>query len=197
MRIALIVLLTLAVLVIAIGVWMAAPVPAPCCGNLARGVAHRVTPVISANASEVPIELQGCGVNREEITDIRLNGRFEGCVSLEDGARFVFPMLSVEFTTDGARCQGTPGLRRFRRVDLENVRYTASIRRGPPLCVAESSVTFDRFSSPDAAFANLFATAGAQTLVPVLDRFALGWLNSPLLVCPPDFRFLGVRSRCS
>ena len=103
--------------------------------------------------------------------------------------------LALFFTLDGARCQGTPGPVP-RRVDLENVTYTASIRRGPPLCIAESSVTYTRFESSNPAFAMLFATRGPQTLTPVLDRFALGWLSAGLMTCPPNPIPVGVVTRC-
>ncbi len=174
------------------------PNPRSCCGNAAVSppISLLIAPILSASANEVPSELQGCGINQEEITEIRLFGQFAGCATATEGARMVFPHVDVEFNTDGARCGGTRRPMLHRAVHLQNVVYTATFRAGPPACVASSSVTFT-FDSPDAAFANLFATAGEQTLTPILDRYALGWLNrGPLMECPPNPRFGGVRSRC-
>ena len=46
--------------------------PVPCCGTTARP--RRIFQQIATRPEEVPIELQGCGTNREEITAITING---------------------------------------------------------------------------------------------------------------------------
>jgi hypothetical protein len=161
-------------------------------------LAVRIFPQISTRADEVPIELQGCGFNQEEIVAINLDGHFSGCSSVPDGARMAFPDLKVEFSTDGARCGAVHGRLDHRPVFLHNVVYTASMRPGPPPCIVSSTVTFDRdFDSRDPAIANLFAAQGVRTLTPILDRYALGWANDALRHCPPEPVFVGVRSRCS
>jgi hypothetical protein len=173
-------------------------VPPPCCGNLDRTppVRVRATQQIATRAEEVPIELQGCKANHEEITAIALNGTLAGCSTVSRGARMVFPTLDVEFTTDSARCQGTQGLLAHRLVTLTNVVYSASIQPGPPACISNSSVTGYTFESHDPGFTALFTTAGPQTLLPILDRYALGWASSLPRTCPPTPTFGGTTSRC-
>jgi len=172
--------------------------PPPCCGNLGATPPLRVraTQQIATSANEVPVELQGCGTNREEITAIAINGTLAGCSTVSRGARMVFPTLDVEFTTSGARCQGTQGQLAHRLVTLTNVVYTASIQPGPPACVRNSAVTGYTFESHDPGFTTLFTTAGPQTLLPILDRYALGWATSIPRTCPPTPTLGGTTSRC-
>lgn len=183
-----------------------APSRPGCCGD--QSDPHRFSSSlnhqIATRADEVPVELQGCGVNREEITAIRINGTLAGCVN-GSSADVTFPTLTVFFTTDAARCQGTPGAMPPRVVTLRNVKYTGTIRSGsPPACISNSSVTWDTFSSDDPGFHTLFLTKGPQTLLPILDRFALTWLAAiPRAVpspvspfCPPFPVLAGTTSRC-
>jgi hypothetical protein len=170
--------------------------PPSCCGSLQNPV--RIFQQIAARADEVPIELQGCGSNREEITAITINGTLEGCSTVRRGSRLHFLTLDVEFTTSAARCQGTQGDIPHRLVTLTNVVYSGSVMAGPPACVNGSSVdvTRYRFETHDPAFAALFATRGPQTLLPILDRFALGWATSAPMTCPPGPIVRGSTSRC-
>ncbi len=153
---------------------------------------------IATRADQVPIELQGCGLNREEITAIRIVGRVSGCV---DGtqAGLTFPTLTVIFTTDAARCQGSQGLLPNRSVTMTNVKYTASISSGSsPACIGSSFVTWIQFQTNDPAYSSLFQLRGPQTMLPILDRFALGWAASvpSSASCPPVPIFGGTTARC-
>jgi hypothetical protein len=179
--------------IVLIGCPLARELP-PCCGNPR---AMRAFQQIASRAEEVPVELQHCKVNNEEITAISINGLLTGCANLTRGARMTFTSLDVEFTTNGGGCQGsTQGVRAHRLVTLTNVLYTASIQNSSPACVRNSSVTFDNFFSRDPQFTTLFTTAGPQTLLPILDRYALGWAGSLPRTCPPTPTLGGTRSRC-
>jgi hypothetical protein len=172
--------------------------PRSCCGNLGAmpPLAIRITEQIATRADEVPAELQGCGFNFEEITAITLNGTFAGCPTVARGARMIFPSLDVEFTTDGARCRGGRGRIAHRLVTLTHVVYNATLDAGPPPCVRTSSVTDYTFESHDPGFNTLFTTAGPQTLLPILDRYALAWATTPPMTCPPAPRISANTSRC-
>src|ERR1043165_1217716 len=99
--------------------------PVPCCGTTARP--RRIFQQIATRPEEVPIELQGCGTNREEITAITINGTLEGCSTVSRGAKLQFTTLDVEFTTSGARCQGGQGTIPHRLVTLTNVLYLSDV----------------------------------------------------------------------
>jgi hypothetical protein len=159
---------------------------------------------IATRADEVPVELQGCGVNREEIKAIWIHGALAGCVD-GSGVAVTFPNLVVDFTTSAVRCQGTQGELPQRSVVLRNVKYTASIQSGSsPACVSSSVVTWDSFDSLDPGFHTLFLTRGPQTMLPILDSYALGWAASipspvpspPPVFCPPTPTLGGTTSRC-
>jgi hypothetical protein len=157
----------------------------------------RIFQQIATRADEVPIELQGCGANREEITAITINGTLEGCSTIRRGSRLNFLTLDVEFTTSAARCPGTQGEILHRLVSLTNVVYNGQVVAGPPACVSSSRVNATyRFESHDPAFATLFATRGPQTLLPILDRLALGWATATPMVCPPAPIVRGSVARC-
>jgi len=182
-----------------------------CCGDSAHTpplASVSFTQQISTRADEVPVELQGCGSNREEITAIAISGTLAGCVD-NSSARVTFPNLVLDFRTSGVRCQGTQGVIAHRLVTLTNVQYTATIESGSSLgCMRNSSVaTVYTFHSDDPGFATLFATRGPQTLLPILDRYVLGWLASipvpppspsptPTTTCPPAPTFGGTTTRC-
>lgn len=175
------------------------PTP-PCCGDRNSATARvAFSATISANANQVPDELRGCGVNREEITAIAIRGTLAGCVGPET-AGVTFPTLVVAFTTDSARCGGTQGVLN-RVVSLSNVQYSGDFRSGvSPACVSRSSITYDTAGSADWQFNTLFVTRGRETLTPILDRFVLGWATSnPTIRCPLGLTFggaTGATSRC-
>jgi hypothetical protein len=184
-----------------------APPRPGCCGDLNSPGTTSVafSHQIATSADEVPVELQRCGFNNEEITAIRINGTLAGCVN-GSSADVIFTRLNVFFTTNGARCPGsTQGELPGRVVALINVKYTGTIRSGsPPACISNSIVTWDRAGSEDPGYEALFRNAGPQTLAPILDRFVLTWLAavarpnpSPVSVfCPPFPRLAGTTSRC-
>lgn len=183
--------------------------PSTCCGDprSTPPVSIRFSQQIATRVEEVPVELQGCGANHEEITAISIHGTLAACVSVS-GSTMKFPDLVVDFTTSGARCGGSQAVITGRSVSLTDVNYTNTIRSNrPPSCVIGSSVTWNIFNSADPGFATLFATRGPQTLLPILDRYVLGWLASiprpsptvspsPPPTCPPVPTFGGATSRC-
>lgn len=175
------------------------PTP-PCCGNRSSTTARVVfSATIAPSTNQVPRELQGCGVNREEITAITISGTLAGCVGT-DTAGVTFPRLLVAFTTDSARCGGRQGVLN-RTVALTNVQYTGAFLLGAsPACIRSSSITYDTATSTDWQFNTLFVTRGRETLTPILDSFALNWATSnPSVTCPIALTFsgaTGATSRC-
>ena len=178
--------------------------PSPCCGdpNNAATTSVAFSSIIASNANQVPQELQGCGVNHEEIIAIEISGRLSGCLQT-NSVGLTFPNLQVDFTTSGMRCNGPPADRPQRRVLLVDVKYTGDPRAHlSPACIQSSSVDFMPLisSGEDPDFMRLFATRGPQTLLPILDRFVLGWATSnPAVTCPVSLTFAGATgttSRC-
>jgi len=140
---------------------------------------------IAGRADQVPNELQGCGVHREEITAIVISGMIRGCAG--DTSNMSFSNLHLEFTTDGARCGGQQGVRTS-LVDLANVDYSGRLRLAvAPPCVADSSVAmFDISRIDDSGYHTLFVTNGRATLKPILNHLVLRWAGSPPGTCPPS-----------
>jgi hypothetical protein len=175
------------------------PTP-PCCGDRNSASARvAFSATIAPSANQVPDELRGCGVNREEITAITIAGTLAGCVGI-NSADVTFPRLLVTFTTSAARCGGTQGVL-VRTVALSNVRYTGDLRSGAsPACISRSTIAYDTASSQDWQFNTLFVTRGRETLAPILDRFVLSWATSnPTIRCPLGLTFggaTGATSRC-
>lgn len=158
---------------------------------------------IATGPDQVPRELQDCRSRNEEITAITIvEGELAGCTG-DERLGVIFSRLVLEFTTDGARCPGGVRGARPATVTLTNVSYNGRVRRDvTPNCVEDSSVTFGSrdFFTTDARFATLFATQGPQTVLPILDRFMLGWATLPQNTCPPFPTFAGITpggsSRC-
>lgn len=174
-----------------------------CCGTPAATVAF--TQQLATNAGEVPVEIHGCGPNGDEITAIGISGRLVGCVGSDSDV--TFPDLTVQFTM--RRCDGNPNTRPPPEVTFTNVHYTSHIPSGTPACVSTSQVNAPGVGGPgydfhtdDPGFAALFARSGPQTLLPILDRYVLGWAESiparstAPAVCPPRPRLGGTTSRC-
>ena len=180
----------------------------PCCGDRTRTppVTVNIPPVeIASFANQVPIELQGCGINGDEITVIAIDGTLAGCAFKQGEAFITFPQLNVTFTT--SRCDGLrTGPQRHEPVVLLNVIYKYEIQAGSsPPCVRSSEVSWGSSYSNDPGFNTLFhSPLGPQTLLPILDTYVLAWVASvparpstATTVCPPRPIFNGTRSRCS
>jgi len=176
-----------------------------CCGdrNPTPPVPVHFSQQIATNAGDVPVELQRCRANLDEITAITISGDLVGCAGSESDVTFL--NLTVAFTTDSNRCPGGSLGIRTPTVTLTDVRYRNNMRFGSPACVSNSSVTGYTFFTTDPAFATLFATSGPQTLLPILDRYVLGWgatiparPSSPPspATCPPRPILGGTTSRC-
>jgi hypothetical protein len=177
-----------------------------CCGdrNATPPVAVSFSQQIATNAGDVPVELQQqrCGTNLEEITAITISGTLVGCAG--SNSEVSFPTLIVDFTMDGARC-GVGGVR-HPRVTITNLVYTNRIDFTTLACVRTSAVNVGyTFFTADPGFATLFASGGPQTLLPILDRYVLGWGASiPAIpssppapaTCPPRPTLGGTTSRC-
>jgi len=179
-----------------------------CCGDLSASPFHTVdipSVEISANAGQVPVELIGCGFYGKEISRIVIDGKLAGCAAslgeTEPETKIKFSQLNVIFTTSGGdRCSGSHVSVTHEPVELQNVEYRYNIRRfSSPPCVSWSAVSWGSSYSNDPAYHTLFQLRGPQTLLPILDRYVLGWIASiPTegAVCPPRPIFSGTVSRC-
>lgn len=179
-----------------------------CCGDLSASPFQTVdipSVEISANADQVPVELIGCGFYDKEISRIVIDGKLAGCAdSLNDTepeVKIKFSQLNVIFTTRGGnRCSGSEVPVTHEPVVLQNVVYRYNIKRfSSPRCVSWSEVSWGSSYSNDRAYNTLFQLRGPQTLLPILDRYVLGWIASIPTeggVCPPRPIFGGTVSRC-
>lgn len=139
---------------------------------------------IAASADQVPVELQKCGSNKEEITAIAIRGKLSGCAERGD---MTFSDLQIDFTTEGTVRCGGQGMRTS-IVYLNNVSYSSTPRLAQtPPCVANSAVTrFGITRIDDVGFHTLFTLNGGDTLRPILNNLLLRWASSPQGTCPPS-----------